>query len=48
MSGDAIERIHRALIAGELADDRGPGAPVYDAGLASVILRIALGIAYLL
>ena len=30
------------------ADDRGLGAPLYDAGLASVILRIALGIAYLL
>lgn len=30
------------------ADDRGPGGPIFDAGLASVIFRIALGIAYLL
>ncbi len=30
------------------ADDRGLGGPVFDAGLASVIFRIALGLAYLL
>ncbi len=30
------------------ADDRGAGAPVFDPGLASTILRLALGVAYLL
>ena len=30
------------------ADDRGAGAPVFDTGLVSAVLRIALGIAYLL
>ena len=30
------------------ADDRGAGAPVFDPGLASVILRLSLGLAYLL
>jgi len=30
------------------ADDRGPGAAVFDAGLASVTLRLLLGLAYLL
>ena len=30
------------------ADDRGPGGPVFDAGLLSPVLRLALGLAYLL